>query len=268
MIKKILRIVASFLVVVTLTQAILGECVYAQNCSSNYSSYEFDGEDGNKYLVEINVVAIEDYKLTITNLDTLDKKIVEYSYGVVKKEDHIYKGRTWYGKEKYSNVNTEISDLRGRIEEIENLAVTGQGYGTEQVMISYTYKASDGKDYHYKYAVGTGSDSAYTKISCYKTYKVKNSNSDLINYKNAIIESNSAFYAAGVSVGASAAVYVALIAIVGTITLLTSGLALAVAGILATSFGFSVSSILCLIDSYTWGAKAQTYYDSAKLSAV
>lgn len=261
---KCLKRIATTLVVIILVETMFGNYVYAKDNSANIGySCEFIGTDGFTYFVELSGENIEDYTMTITNLETQDKRITDYNYGVVTSMECTYEGREWSGEKRYSEQNKKVVDMREYIEDMENVEVTGQGYGTPVQMIFYTYEAEDGNDYYYKYAVGNGADSGYTKISCCKTYKIKNNNSDLINYKNAIAESNAAFYDSGVSIGAATA---AMVIVWGAI--LTGGAGLAVAGLLLSGTGFSINSISKLINSYTWGEKADAYYEAAKVQAV
>lgn len=92
---------------------------------------------------------------------------------------------------------------------------------------------------------------------------MKNDNTNLINYKNAISESNAAFNKSGVTVGTAMAI---LTLVFGGIA--TGGASIALAGLLATAFGVTGSSISYLIDSYTWADKVDTYYEAAKVAAV
>ena len=262
--KKWLRRVAMGLVLMLLVQTVFVNSVYAkEDLINSVHSCEFVGTDGVTYLLELYGENIEDCTMVITNLETQDKKITAYNYGIVTSKECIYVGKKWNGEKKYSEKNKKVVDMREYIEEVENTVVTGQGYGTVVKTIFYTYEAADGKDYPYKYAVGNGSDSGYTQITCCKTYKIKNDNSNLINYKNAIAESNAAFSKSGVTIGVAAAV-LALVA--GGIV--TGGASLAVAGLLATVYGISGSSIYYLIESYTWGEKVDAYYEAAKVAAV
>lgn len=153
--------------------------------------------------------------------------------------------------------------MRNQIEELEKREVTGHGYGTAVKMILYKYEDENGDKYTYRYAIGNGKDKGYTKISCCKSYKIKNDNINLVNYKNAISQSNACFYKAGVSTGVAAAV-IALV--FGGI--FSGGVTMAVAALLASAYGITGSSIYNLIDSYEWGQKADTYYEAAKVSAV
>lgn len=264
MMKKWLRKIAMGMIVVIFVQMILANNVYAEEKQENIEySTEIVGTDGVRYLLEFSGDNIEDCTMTITNLETQDKSITEYSYGIITSKECSYEGKKWNGEKKYSENNKKVVDIREQIEDIENTEVVGQGYGTVVKMIFYTYEASDGNDYYYKYAVGNGADSGYTKIACYKTYKVKNDNSNLINYKNAIAESNSAFYKSGVSIGAAAAVLAFVAA-----AFVTGGASLVLAGLLATVFGIETSSVSYLIDSYSWGQKADAYFEAAKVAAV
>lgn len=76
-------------------------------------------------------------------------------------------------------------------------------------------------------------------------------------------ELNAAFNKSGVTVGTA----VAILALVwGGIA--TGGITTVVAGLLATAFGVTGSSISYIIDSYTWAEKVDAYYEAAKIAAV
>lgn len=262
--KKWFKAIATVLTVVIMVQTVFGNYVYAKgDFVEILYSYEYEGTDGNMYTVDIIGESIENYTMTITNLKTQDKNITDYNAGVVTLKEYKYKGKNWSGKKKYSERNKKVVDMREFIKEVENTEVTGQGYGKTVRMIAYQYKAKDGKKYEYTYKVGNGADSGYTKIACCYEYKIKNSNTNLINYKNAIAESNAAFYESGLSVGTAMA---ATALMWGAI--FTGGATFAVAALILSSLGLSTDSIAHYIDSYKWGEKADVYFDAAKVDAV
>ena len=76
-------------------------------------------------------------------------------------------------------------------------------------------------------------------------------------------ESNAAFNKSGVTVGTAVAI---LAWVWGGIA--TGGITTVVAGLLATAFGVTGSSISYIIDSYTWAEKVDAYYEAAKIAAV
>ena len=249
---------------VLLVQVIFPNCVYADgNTNEKVYSCEYVGKDGVTYSLELCGDNIENCTLTLTNMETQDIKITNCNYGVITTKECIYNGKKWNGEKKYLEKNEKIIDVREEIANAENNEVIGQGYGTTETLIFYTYEADNGKEYQYKYAIGNGKDAGYTKIWCCKTYKVANSNSDLKEYKNAISESNAAYYKSGVSIGTATAAIAIVLAVVAS-----GGTLAVVAPILLTIYGIEGASFYYLIDSYNWGKKAQTYYDSAKESAV
>ena len=97
------RRIAKLLLVVMVVQVAFGNYAYAQESTGigEYSS-EFYGKDGSKYLLEMKADCIESYTMTITNLETLDKEILDYDYGIVDYSEYEYVGKNWFGKDKYS----------------------------------------------------------------------------------------------------------------------------------------------------------------------
>lgn len=246
-----------------LFQNIFGTYVYVKGAEKEYNTECF-GTDGTPYSVHIRTECNESYTLTLTNMETLNKTVTNYEYGILKEEEYDYKGKTWYGKKKYNCKKRNVTDMTEYISEIKNNSIKVQKYGKTEVLIMYQYKASDGNKYSYKYATGvSGSDLNYTKITCVKSYKVRNDNENIIAYKNAIIDSNGDYYESGLSIGAAAAILAAYIVLSTT----SLGLA-AIIGILGASYTATGNSIRLLVNSYTKGKKAQVYYDAAKLSAI
>lgn len=264
MMKRWFKETAYVLIIVMLLQTVLCECAYAKEKNiSDKKICTFTDTNGVSYLLELSGDKIEDCIITVTNLENYDKKIVDYNHGVVTTKEYVCVGKKFNRSKKYSEKKEKTYDIRSKIAQFEKGDVVAQGYNKSVEMIFYLYEDENGNNYSYRYAVGNGKDSGYSKISCCKSYKVRNDNDDLKNYKNAIAQSNSFFKKAGISTSVAAAVIALVFA-----GLFSGGATLSVAIFLASAYGITASSLNYLIDSYEWGIKADTYFEAAKLAAV
>ncbi|MBR4588475.1 MAG: hypothetical protein IKO30_09210 [Lachnospiraceae bacterium] len=247
--------------------AIILSCVFqygnSVSASTNWITISTETVDDCEWLIQMQADSIESFIIRKTNLATGDYEDSSYFNGILITTDYVSK--SFLGIFDYYSVESRsVEDYTDIIDAIENEEemLNAQGYRNKVEML-VGYEAIGGCDATFSYETGYGPDAGFTKISCVYSYRVKNNNSNLINYKNAVNNANAAFTKSGVSGGIAIAAFIAL-GLATTVPFVGPVIGATVLG----SLGLTGTTAYFIIDAKNYARQADIYFDAAKVEGT